>query len=261
MDQSKTVTAELVDDCKLRCALCWNRNRTPSGKQMELDIVSKILVRYRKRRIEWFNWGDPLLHTKFIEVAGMLGGSRSYISTNLSLSLSDATLDVMRFFKVVIVSLSGMDKDTYRIYHRGGDFELVMENLERLSRRANVCIWIRWLDHSRNKSQLEACKAFCVERNFKFMVQTLNCEIEDLLGGFSHELLHLDKTVRWSNCKRLSSIVIGVDGQYLVCCASHNIPTGYTIDDNITIEDLIAAKQKNLVCLECNEKRLWRNLS
>ena len=253
-----TITAELVDACQLRCELCWNRNRTPSGRQMSLDTVAKILSQYKGRRIDWFNWGEPLLHRQFIQVAEMIHGTKSNISTNLSLPISDEMLNAMQLFRFVNVSLSGMTAEVYRIYHHGGDFNLVMSNLNRLANhKPKVNVRIRWLDHKFNKHQKEACQNFCVRAGFGFGCQKLNCEVEDLVAGFEHEMLSCNPSPDKS-CKLLSSIVIGVDGQYLLCCASHNVPTGYTIDDDINMTKLLAAKHKLPLCQTCQAKKLWK---
>jgi len=90
-----------------------------------------------------------------------------------------------------------------------------------------------------------------------FHSQSLNCEVEDLVNGFEHELLQgVHSSGRY--CRLLDSVVIGVDGRYLLCCASHNIPTGYTIDDDITLEQLVAAKSKLPLCHTCCERQLWK---
>jgi MoaA/NifB/PqqE/SkfB family radical SAM enzyme len=253
-----TITAELVDGCQLHCELCWNRNRTPSGKQMSLETVAKILARYKGRRIDWFNWGEPLLHKQFVQVAELIRGTKSCISTNLSLPISDETLNAMQLFRFVNVSLSGMSKEVYGIYHHGGDFNLVMFNLNRLANhRPKVNIRIRWLDHKFNQHHKKVCEDFCVQSGFGFGCQTLNCEVEDLVDGFEHELLTNNLS---SNrcCRRLDSIVIGVDGQYLLCCASHNVPIGYTIDDDIDTAKLLDAKNKLPLCKVCQTRKLWK---
>jgi organic radical activating enzyme len=75
------VIAELVDGCQLKCVLCWNRNRARSFKQMELTTVERILNRYGRQRIDWFNWGEPLLHKGFPIIAKMVRRTKSCIST------------------------------------------------------------------------------------------------------------------------------------------------------------------------------------
>lgn len=250
----RTVTAELVDNCQLKCELCWNRNRIPSGKQMSLETVSKVLSKYGNRRIDWFNWGEPLLYKQFVDVANLVKGTHSRISTNLSLLINAEIVEAMQSFRSVLVSLSGMTADVYSIYHHGGNFDLVMSNLRKL-KFSNI--GIRWLEHKKNEHQKEVCQEFCKENGFSFSSQSLNCEVEDLALDFKHDLLKTTKS-SYSSCRMLGSIVIGVDGQYLLCCASHNIPIGYTIDDEMTIEQLVKTKSNIPLCRVCQEKQLWK---
>ena len=57
------IVSELVDGCHLRCALCWNRVRKGSFRNMSLKTVEMVLEKYgNEPRIDWHNWGEPLLH-------------------------------------------------------------------------------------------------------------------------------------------------------------------------------------------------------
>lgn len=251
---------ELVDNCQLKCSLCWNRNRKPSGEQMTLKTIERVLQVFgRQERYEWFNWGEPLLYENFHEFTNLVKGTRSSISTNLSLEISDFRFHDMTKLLGVIVSMSGMTEDVYHMYHRGGNFSLVMYNLERLIGFPRVVI--RWLRHYGNEHQLKMVTDFCEERGFGLDAFHANCEVEDLIDGFTHPMLKTPEQYnsrRRGGCKPKRQIPIGVDGKYLLCCASHNIPIGLTVWDNVTPEEIYAAKSKIPLCIQCEERQLWR---
>lgn len=261
--KSNTIVAELVDACHLRCALCWNKNRTGSGKQMSLDTASKILRRYDdvSYKISWFNWGEPLLYKEFETFAEMAKKTNAIniISSSMSLPVSDERLESLRNFDSVCVSLSGMTPEVYNVYHTNGNFDLVMKNLRRLSQLKLNNVRFKWLTHKYNVFQLTEARRFARVLGFKFSHGDLNCCVEDLVGGFDHELLKVPKFPRKQHfCHIRYWTPIDVDGNYLLCCASQNVKIGYSIDDKVSSRELRKAKSKTALCGECDKNEYWR---
>jgi len=250
------VIPELVDGCRLRCPLCINSYQKLSMRQMNLETVQSVLDKYPKEKIEWFNWGEPLLHDDFIKISEMIKGTNSRISTTLSLKLSDEKINSMKNFRSIIVSLSGMTKDIYNIYHKGGRFDLVMENIQR-SINANINLIIRWQQHVDNTHQYAEAEKFCKDNGIKFNPIKLHNTVERDLNGFEHKLLSEKNT--GTKCKIMKWAPIDVDGNYLLCCATENVKIGYNIKDNVTQEELIEAKMKTDTCTNCRAKGLWKS--
>jgi len=264
----KKIIAELVDECYLRCALCWNRSRKGSHRQMSLETVGKILKRYDNPIYEiiWYNWGEPLLHRNFEAIAKMIGKSeaRNIISSSMSLPLTDERLESLNNFNRINVSLSGMTKDVYKIYHTNGAFDLVMRNIKRLAELKLNQIALIWLSHKHNKFQMPHAQEFANNLNFEFIEQELNCCVEDLVSDFDHELLRIPKyPYGGPSCRIQKWDPIDVDGNYLLCCGSQNVKIGYSIDDTDTTpfprnKVLKEARLKIPLCIECREKEHWR---
>ena len=255
----KTVIAELVDDCYLQCALCWNRGA--SGRQMSLTTIAKILKKYDSDEISWFNWGEPLLHKEFEAFARMAGRSnaKNIMSSSMSLPVSDERLRSLRNFDDVCVSVSGMTPDVYNIYHTNGNFDLVMKNLRRLAQLKLKNVKFKWLTHKHNVFQLSEARRFAEGLGFKFAPIELNCCVEDLMGGFDHELLRFPKFPRKQHfCHLRYWDVIDVDGNHLLCCASHNVKIGYSVDDKVSNRELRGAKSKTALCETCSKNEYWR---
>jgi MoaA/NifB/PqqE/SkfB family radical SAM enzyme len=228
--------------------------------QMSLETVAKVLKKYGQRWIDWFNWGEPLLHKDFQTIADMVHHTPSRISTNLSHHLRDKDFEALNKFRVVLVSLSGMTEDIYGIYHQGGNFDLVMKNLDTLVRSRRKPMVMNWLTHPYNTHQFNQAREFCEKWGMKFNPTALVCTVQELVEGFDHELLQVPKFKKTGRlrCRILDWIPIATDGSYLLCCASQNVKIGYKIDDDVSEEELVKARMGTELCQTCREGEYWR---
>jgi len=257
------IVPELCDFCQLRCTLCWNRNRRGSGRQMELKTVERILEMFGGGRkwggYSWYNWGEPLLHKHFIEFSEMVKHTKTSISSNFSLPLTDAHFKAFHNIQQMVVSMSGLTPEVYAHYHVGGNHALVMQNLEKL--RGHPKVRINWLMHPYNKHQFEMMKDWCAERGWEFGYFRANCEVEELVDGFTHPWIKTQRQYsgrHMQNCKMKKWFLMDVDGNYLVCCGSHNVKVGLSIWDDVTGDEIYAEKIKHPLCVECTKKEYWR---
>lgn len=260
------VVPELVDGCQMSCALCWNRNRHGSMQNMSIETINKIIEKHGHVLGCWYNWGEPLLHQQFIEISKLINKTAmSFISTNLSLHLSDEQLTALLNYTRVYISISGITKDIYDIYNKGGNFDLVFSNLNKIiqirkNNLSNCIIILRFEQHLFNRHQYESTIEFCKANDILFEPIQLTCEVEDLLENFDHELLR--KPI-FSNsvevCGLLQQFPIDVDGSYLVCCATHNIKTKFTVYDDVAMSDVLEARMSSSVCKECHKRGLFKS--
>ncbi len=255
------IIPELVDGCHLKCILCWNRNRKGSFKQMELKTVEKVIEVFgRRANYHWYNWGEPLLYRNLHDFIEIVKHTRTTISSNFSLVVTDQQFEDLSKIRQVVVSLSGLTKEIYNIYHQGGNFNLVMSNINHLKNFPNK-VRINWIKHPENKHQEQQIIDFCKENNFIFGGVDANCEVEELLEGYTHPFIkepRLYGALMRNTCKIKGWIPISVDGEYLLCCASHNVKTGYTIWDNISMNELKEVKSNLPLCKICQEHESWR---
>ena len=134
------ITFDPTNVCQLRCPLC------PTGLEVQdrekghagLPMFQKLLDELGGHLffIDFFNWGEPLLNTH-IEDFISLASKRNIVSrmsTNLSLPLTDERIEriVSSGIGEIIVSLDGASGDTYGLYRRQGNFDLVVNNMRRL---------------------------------------------------------------------------------------------------------------------------------
>jgi len=259
------VVPELVDGCNMSCALCWNSTRKGSMKNMSVGTITKIIEKHGHVLGCWYNWGEPTLHKQFVEVSEIIKKQvQSFISTNLSLPLSDAYLKALLNYTRVYVSVSGITKEVYAIYNKGGNFDLVFSNLAKLLQlkkdtNSNCIIILRFEKHPLNGHQYEEVLKFCNENKILFEPINLSCEVERNMVGFTNELLRTPQfNTDQLSCALSTQFPIDVDGNYLVCCASRNVKLNYTVYDDVTMEQLIEDRDNNEFCINCREKGLFK---
>jgi len=229
---------------------------------MELKTVEKVLEVFgRRSNYHWYNWGEPLLYNHFHEFVQMTRRYRTSISSNFSLRISDQTFEDLSKITQVTVSMSGITKETYQHYHRGGNFDLVWSNVQRLIGYPNV-VRINYLVHPWNQHEVGEAKEWCEKCGFVWGGLRGNCEVEECLeGGFESPFMKSPRyysSKHFEFCKVQRWVPIDVDGNYMLCCTSHNVPIGYTIWDNLTPEEIRQAKMSHPMCKECYAKGCWR---
>ena len=230
---------------------------------MKLSTVEKVIEVHgtgRRRNYSWYNWGEPLLHKQFHEFIDIAKHVRTTISSNFSLLLTDKYFESLAKIEQVVISMSGLTSDVYNIYHRGGDFEQVAYNLKRVAELPNIKR-MNWLRHAGNVHQEQQAKDFCEEHGIVWGGLNGNCEVEELVEGFTHPMLKTPRQYsgrKMEKCRLKRWIPISVDGEYLLCCTTHNVKTGLTIWDNVSSEELIEAKSNLHICKICGWRELWR---
>jgi pyruvate-formate lyase-activating enzyme len=136
------LTIDLTSACQLKCPYCSTGNGTIQRQKaiMKDEMYHKLLkdVGDACFIIWYFSNGEPLLHKRFGELVATTRHQEifSVISTNLSLRLSDEFLRslITSGLGIISVSIDGATAETYRQYRRGGEFNLVMDNVRRLVR-------------------------------------------------------------------------------------------------------------------------------
>ena len=134
------LTIDLTTSCQLHCPYCAVGNGTIVRQKriMHDAMYGRILgdVGDPCFIIWYFSTGEPLLHKRFADLVRTSSHQEifSVISTNLSLKLSDDTLEKLLTcgLGMISVSLDGATPETYAQYRRGGEFALVTDNLRRL---------------------------------------------------------------------------------------------------------------------------------
>jgi organic radical activating enzyme len=129
---------ETTDACHLRCPGCRYATGGRKNARLNYDLYKGLIDDLKDYLIEvsLYDQGEPLLDQRihsFVNYASARNIGTS-ISTSLSMPLSDRDLDklVLSGLDYLIVSIDGITQSVYEKYRKGGDLNLVFNNLTRL---------------------------------------------------------------------------------------------------------------------------------
>lgn len=251
-----SIFLETTNHCNLSCPLCPTGSRKMKRKKgfLSLRTAEKVFEETAGfvEEIVLSFYGEPFLHSEIISLI-KLGKSYKHkikLFTNLNLSPKEGwEAFIQSGIDHVVVSLDGVDHDTYSSYRVGGNFSNVITNLKSLlEAKANQdinmpLIEVQMLALKQNERQylqfIHLCKEFGVDLvKLKFTnlgdKPTFNLANQFLpLDNNYHyydELnkvkIHPDliKKSRDSTCKELylGPVIISWNGDYILCCRDHS---------------------------------------
>ena len=135
-----SVFIEPTNICNLRCPLCASGSGSldrPAGT-MYLDDFRRIVDMLPGSVAELFLWGqgEPFIAADFLRMVSY--ASKKGLKTNVSTNghfLDDPDAVIESGLDRLIVSLDGVEAETYNSYRVGGDFKKVTKDIGRLSAR------------------------------------------------------------------------------------------------------------------------------
>ncbi len=167
-------TVDLGNVCNYQCALCPTGQGTqgrPRGlmtlegfRRMINDLIPYLY------KIAFYNWGEPLLNPQLCSIISFTHTNRigTAVSTNLSrLPKEGAEGLVGSGLDDLIVSLNGLSQETYQIYHRGGNFDRVVDHIKavveekRHKGARNPHIEVQLIAMRHNEKEIPLLKEFC----------------------------------------------------------------------------------------------------
>lgn len=248
------ISVESGNICNLRCPLCPTGRQDPSAKKglMPFETFKKVVDELGEglRLVRLYNWGEPLLNPELVPMVGYATarGIAVKISTNLSMKIDSAQVESLlrSGLSKVYISCNAASPETYPIYHVGGDFERVMDNMRLLlegRKRTNSPMEVVWLFHvfSHNEHEIEKAqgmaRAMGVRLELKRMRTDMGREVfETAEEAIERDGLWLPKDPRYNIfdmekkkprrdfvCDFLwTETVINWDGSVLPCCSVYS---------------------------------------
>lgn len=167
------VSFELTNHCNLRCPECASGSGMMTRERGFMDpALFERVVSELKPYLYYINLyfqGEPMMHPDFFIFTRPLGTVRIVVSTNGHfLSEADAEKLVRSGIFKLIISLDGMDRDTYLLYRRSGDYEKVVQGIRNVSSAirssgSHLKLEIQFLVNRHNEHQVQEARLFAGE--------------------------------------------------------------------------------------------------
>jgi radical SAM protein with 4Fe4S-binding SPASM domain len=133
---------EPTNICNLKCPMCPSGNGEMKRSTGQLDLPSfrKVMddIGDYLMQVQLWNQGEPFINKNFLEFVAYAKskGVMTQTSTNGHFIKTDAQAEalVRSGLDVLIFSLDGTNAESYAKYRVGGNFNLVLEALERIAR-------------------------------------------------------------------------------------------------------------------------------
>lgn len=163
-----SLSAELTNNCNLHCPHCPSGTGLMQRKRgyMDTDLFIKVMKELRPflYNLNLYFQGEPMLHPLFFTFLENCTTTHTVVSTNGHfLSEENSEKIVKSQLNKLIISLDGIDQNTYTRYRVGGDFTKVTEGLKIISRakakfRSSLKIEVQFLVNRFNETQIPAVK-------------------------------------------------------------------------------------------------------
>jgi len=129
---------ETTNTCNLNCVMCQTKlGKRPKG-HMDLSLYKKVIGIAKQEgisKVALFTVGEPFMHKEIGEHLRIAHENNicAYLSTNGQMLGSQLIQQILRFPPCGITfSIDGATKETYEKIRRGGSFERLINNLDRL---------------------------------------------------------------------------------------------------------------------------------
>lgn len=253
---------EPTTSCNLRCPECPTGMQTLSREKgkMDMEIFRKILDKLSPDLIylTLYFQGEPMLNPHFSEMVNLARRRGIFVSTSTNGHfLTDEKVHeiIKSGLNHLIISIDGLDQQTYEKYRVNGDLPTVLEGINRLvaAKKAlqskSPFIELQFLVMRHNEHQMQQMQEFAKQSGVDKLafktVQVYNFDagstIIPTLKSKSRYKLASDGSWVMANrirnhCHRIwSSLVITWDGNVVPCCYDKNADhlTGNLLDESL----------------------------
>ncbi|MGH7743038.1 MAG: radical SAM/SPASM domain-containing protein, partial [Candidatus Eiseniibacteriota bacterium] len=187
-----TVKLEASSRCQLKCVVCptakgENRKGTIGWGDLTLESFERFVrINRRIRHVELSNWGEILLNPALHDILRVAHRKGIKLTANNGVnfnSVPDDTLEALAKyrFRSLTIALDGATPESYREYRRGGDFNRVIANIEKLNQfkrrhrsRYPALIW-QFVIFGHNEHELDRARALARSLGMNFS-PTFNAE-------------------------------------------------------------------------------------
>lgn len=206
-----------VNTCNLRCTCCergrylYALKKPENFSAMPLQMLERILDKLiaevdSPMHVRPFGACDPLLHPHAVEFLNVIGRRNLPLSfaTNLNIKLDWEQLVRVEGLREIRTSISGVTQECYGRAHRGGDIEMVKQNLnclvaakERTASPVRIMLFChRYQD---NHAEVQKAKELARDMGIDFFVDeahALHMDYESIFGEYNLDNQEREKLQR-----------------------------------------------------------------
>jgi radical SAM protein with 4Fe4S-binding SPASM domain len=230
------VGIEISGLCNLQCPECalGSGRMAREGGFMDPDLFRKILGEmgpYLYSANLYFQ-GEPMLHPRFFDLLEMSRGQRVTVSTNGHFITRENAIKLATSgLNRLIISLDGLDNETYSLYRKGGESDRVISGIRNVSNAirdtgSSLILEIQCLVNKYNEGQIPSLKRFSREVNAVLRLKSMQINDAENIDKWQPEE---EKYRRYKNRKIKNSLknkclrlwtnpVITWSGEVVPCC-------------------------------------------
>lgn len=238
------VSTELTNNCNLTCAECSTGSghmQRPRGF-MDIELFNKVLKELRPYlyNINLYFQGEPMMHPLFFSFVRNSRNTHSVVSTNGHyLSEENAEKIVQSGLNKLIISLDGIDQDTYSAYRGNGSAETVINGIKNVADarkkfKSTLKIEIQFLVNRINEYQIPQIRRLTDMMKASLRLKSMQIINKEEIGSWlpvnsrfrRYRMKDGEYVIKNSlpdRCARLwFNPVITWDGKVLPCCFDKN---------------------------------------
>jgi radical SAM protein with 4Fe4S-binding SPASM domain len=178
-----SVSFELTNHCNLRCPECASGSEIMKRERgfMDPELYKRVISELTPYLlyVNLYFQGEPMMHPGFFSFPGFSGDIFTVVSTNGHFLSAENSEKLARSgLRKLIVSLDGMDQETYSEYRKNGDFGKVIEGIRNVSEaiagmRSPLKLEIQFLVNKFNEHQIAGAKRLAAETGAKLRLKSM----------------------------------------------------------------------------------------
>lgn len=239
-----SVSMELTNICNLQCPECASGSGRMGRERgyMDIGLFKKVMKEIGPYlyNINMFFQGEPMLHPLFFTFLTNSNGNHTTVSTNGHFLSEENSEKIVRSgLSRLIISLDGIDQDTYSSYRINGDLNTVMDGIKNVATArkrfgSSLTVEIQCLVNRLNENHVPAIRELAKTVQAKLRLKSMQITDSKDIGSWQplkdkfrrYKMKNGEYTIKSSlpdRCARLwFNPVITWDGKVVPCCFDKN---------------------------------------
>ena len=178
-----SISTELTNNCNLHCPQCPSGSGLMGRERgfMDLELFKKIMKELSPYlyNVNLFFQGEPMLHPLFFSFLDNCLIPHSVVSTNGHFLSQESSEQIVRTrLSKLIISLDGMDQETYSAYRVNGSMNRVIDGMNNVSHAKKISnsslkIEIQFLVNRFNEHQIPLVRRLAKSANASLSLKSM----------------------------------------------------------------------------------------